>query len=214
MAWKDLKSIKKMPLGMALGTVSKMIAGQNMDLKPKQIKMLTDERRDEFDRRQEEEREKLFMVFANHFTAMEDIEKAREDFWGFVNYAFGTYTLRSYINVVLTYPDVIEALVQLYFKDEQELERFTHNLDRSTANVEAFGRAVEINPMALATLIESYESTKSDAFTTALKAIEAAPRAQVEAAARSIEEQLTEHREEMADATADESNTEEMKEAV
>tara|TARA_B100000073_G_C23737677_1_gene572763 strand:+ start:918 stop:1601 length:684 start_codon:yes stop_codon:yes gene_type:complete len=214
MAWKNLKDIKKMPLGMALGTVAKMITGQNMSLKPRQIKKLSDEKRDEFDRRQEEEREKLFMVFANHFTAMEDIEKAREDFWGFVNYVYGTYALRSYVNVVLTYPDVIDALVQIYFKDEKLLETLTYNIDRATPNVEAFGRAVETNPMDLATLIEKFDGN-GDKFIEALKAIEPAKREDLEAAARPIDNEDTEHREEQtAQTEADNSNTEEMKEAV
>ncbi|MEC9234910.1 MAG: hypothetical protein VX803_01540, partial [Pseudomonadota bacterium] len=175
---------------------------------------LSDEKRDEFDRRQEEEREKLFMVFANHFTAMEDIEKAREDFWGFVNYVYGTYALRSYVNVVLTYPDVIDALVQIYFKDEKLLETLTYNIDRATPNVEAFGRAVETNPMDLATLIEKFDGN-GDKFIEALKAIEPAKREDLEAAARPIDNEDTEHREEQtAQTEADNSNAEEMKEAV
>ena len=94
MAWKDLRTIKEMPLGMALGTVAKMITGQNMNIKPRQLKSLQDDKLEEFQINQEAEHEKLFMIFANHFTAPEDVQEAREDFWGFVNYIYGTHTFR------------------------------------------------------------------------------------------------------------------------
>lgn len=221
MAWKDLRSIKEMPLGMALGTVSKMITGQNLNIKPRQLKKLKDEKLEEFYTRQEEEREKLFMIFANHFTAPEDVEEAREDFWGFVNYIYGTHTLRTYINDILAQPDIIEALIEIYFKDENKIQELTYALDRRTSNVKAFGKALEQAPAALATLLENHEGN-NDAFIEKLAQLEAP--APVAAAPVAEPDEELENRDQEANqaepqdvennATSAEDNRDNMKEAV
>lgn len=231
MAWKDLRKIKTMPIGLAFGTVSKMITGQDMNIKPRQMKRLSDEVLNEFERRQEEEREKLFMVFADHFPAPEDVEKAREDFWGFINYIYGTYTFRSYINLILGYPDMIEALIELYFKNEEQLKELTYNLDRSTEHVMAFAEAIQINPSETTSLFEEYDGN-FDQLIKDLKEVEIDADYEEEAEleedydeddAHEDEETLehdestTEHREPKKTANediADDNNTETMKEAV
>ena len=172
MAWKDLRTIKEMPLGMALGTVAKMITGQNMNIKPRQLKSLQDDKLEEFQINQEAEHEKLFMIFANHFTAPEDVQEAREDFWGFVNYIYGTHTFRTYVNMILSRPDIVEALITIYMKDEAKLQDLTYQLDRRTDNVKKFGAAISTNPEQLATLIEGFTGD-TDKFIEQLGAIKA-----------------------------------------
>tara|TARA_R110002124_G_scaffold287365_1_gene474289 strand:+ start:223835 stop:224440 length:606 start_codon:yes stop_codon:yes gene_type:complete len=172
MAWKDLRTIKEMPLGMALGTVAKMITGQNMNIKPRQLKSLQDDKLEEFQINQEAEHEKLFMIFANHFTAPEDVQEAREDFWGFVNYIYGTHTFRTYVNMILSRPDIVEALITIYMKDEAKLQDLTYQLDRRTDNVKKFGAAISTNPEQLATLIEGFTGD-TDKFIEQLRAIKA-----------------------------------------
>ena len=218
MAWTDLRKVKEMPLGMALGTVSKMITGQNLNIKPRQLKKLKDKKLEEFHIQQEYEREKLFMIFANHFTAPENVQKAREDFWGFINYIYGTHTLRSYINVVLSHPQIIEALIEIYFKNEPQLQELTYALDRRAQHVKAFGRAIETMPAQLTTLIEDYDgnSAKFIETMTALEPeIRPAPQAEVQ-------EDDTENRDQKENASQDaessaaeaDENNENMKEAV
>lgn len=204
MAWKDLRTIKQMPLGMALGTVSKMITGQDLNIKPRQLQKLKDEKLAEFHNKQEEEREKLFMVFANHFTAPEDVEEARTDFWGFVNYIYGTHTLRTYVNVILSYPDIMEALIEIYIKNETKIQELTYNLDRRTENVKAFGRAIEETPAQLAELIENFDGN-SEKFIEDMGKLKA-PVSQ-SAPAEKAEEQSIEHREEKSEASPDAENS-------
>ena len=166
MAWKDLRTIKEKPLGMALGTVAKM------NIKPRQLKSLQDDKLEEFQINQEAEHEKLFMIFANHFTAPEDVQEAREDFWGFVNYIYGTHTFRTYVNMILSRPDIVEALITIYMKDEAKLQDLTYQLDRRTDNVKKFGAAISTNPEQLATLIEGFTGD-TDKFIEQLRAIKA-----------------------------------------
>jgi pyruvate/2-oxoglutarate dehydrogenase complex dihydrolipoamide acyltransferase (E2) component len=222
MAWTDLKKVKTMPLGMALGTVSKMITGQDLNIKPRQLQKLKDKKLEDFYTHQEHEREKLFMVFANHFTAPEDVEKAREDFWGFINYLYGTHTLRSYINVVLSHPAIIEGLIEIYFKSETQLQELTYALDRRAKHVKSFGRAIETMPAQLTTLIENYDGNSAK-FIDDMSALEpeARPAPQDAQAAQDINED-TENRDQKENASPDAENSaaeanvnnEDMKEAV
>jgi|GEM_PF-2571146 len=224
MAWTDLKKVKDMPLGMALGTVSKMITGQNLNIKPRQLQKLNDAKLEEFQILQEYEREKLFMIFANHFTAPEDVEKAREDFWGFINHLYGTHTLRSYINVVLSQPAFIESLIEIYFKDEKQLQGLTYALDRRAAHVKDFGRAIEQMPAQLTKLVENYDGNSAK-FVEEMSALEPESRPEPQDAETTIEagESIeTENKDQKENASQDaensaaeapESNTD-MKEAV
>jgi hypothetical protein len=224
MAWTDLKKVKEMPLGMALGTVSKMITGQNLNIKPRQLQKLDDAKLEEFQILQEYEREKLFMVFANHFTAPENVEKAREDFWGFINHLYGTHTLRSYINVVLSHPAIIEGLIEIYFKDEKQLQGLTYALDRRQEHVKAFGRAIEQMPAQLTTLIENYDgdSAKFVKEVSALEPEAESARQEDEAAIVNYDNTKTEDRDQRENASPDAENSaaeanvnnKDMKEAV
>jgi hypothetical protein len=207
MAWKDLRTIKEMPLGMALGTVAKMITGQNMNIKPRQLKNLQDDKLEEFQISQESEREKLFMIFANHFTAPEDVQEAREDFWGFVNHIYGTHTFRTYVNMILAYPDIIEALITIYMKDEPKLQNLTYQLDRRSDNVKKFGAAITVNPHQLAKLLEDFTGD-ADKFIEELGQIKAEQKQQVAVEPQEDAEEAAES----SEAGTDQNN--EMKEAV
>lgn len=216
MAWKDLRDIKEVPLGMALGTVSKMITGQNMNIKPRQLKKLQDEKLEEFQTRQEEEREKLFMIFANHFTAPEDVVEAREDFWGLINHIYGTHTFRTYVDSILSQPDVVEGIISLYFDNEEKLQDLTYQLDRRTNNVKAFGDAVETAPKQLAELLENYDGN-AEAFIEQLATLEpdrALAPVQEEQVEDDAETEVAETAEEATAGGETENTTEEIKEAV